>query len=65
MNRPDWTVASLLARVEQLEAALRPFADSAAHVAHRPLNVRLWSTYGGDVTVGDLQRARAALYGED
>ena len=55
------SVSSLLARVAVLEAALRPFAEMAPIYALRPDSVRLLSAATGDITVGDLRRARAAL----
>ena len=59
------TVANLLARVAELESALRPFAAIAPTFANRRPEVRLLSAAGGDVTVANLLRARVALMGSE
>lgn len=59
------SVATLLARIGELEAALRPFAAIAPTFANRRPEVRLLSAAGGDVTVANLQRARVVLMGSD
>lgn len=58
-------------RIAQLEAALRPFAESAKGFdSYNIKNPEEWFCYGGvqgsgettgAITVGDLRRARAAL----
>jgi hypothetical protein len=55
------SMASLLAYVADLEAALRPFAVLAQMYERRPDDVRLVSTAVGDITVGHLRRARRAV----
>lgn len=62
-------------RIEQLEAALRPFAVAAnGFDAQRIKNPEEWFAYSGvtsnagsvgAITVGDLRRARAALGASD
>ena len=57
----EHSLASLLQRVADLEAALRPFARLAEIYAPRRDDVRLVSTVVGDITVGDIRRARRVV----
>ena len=61
-------IASLRARIEELERALDPFAKEAAHWEtfneDEPL-VEGFEEYDGNITVGDLRRARTAHKGGD
>lgn len=67
----DIEVESLKARVKELGAALRPFAESAKGFdSYNIKNPEEWFCYGGvqgsgettgAITVGDLRRARAIL----
>ena len=54
----EHSMASLLERVAQLEAALRPFAKIAEMHLHRRDDARIVSTAIGDITVADVRRAR-------
>lgn len=57
----EHSIATLLARVHELEAALRPFAAMAEVYRNRPGEVRLLSCATGEVTVRDFARARTAM----
>lgn len=61
----DWSVASLLARVATLEAAVKPFAAFAAGFEARTPGHCVASHALGLITVADLRRARAALEIDD
>jgi hypothetical protein len=61
-------VEALTAENARLRGALKPFADEAGHwdfyTADEPL-VEGFATYEGNITVGDLRDARAALTGKE
>jgi len=57
----EHSVASLLARIAELEAALRPFALLAQIYERRPDDLRLVSTVIGDITVGHVRHARRTV----
>ena len=62
----DWTVTSLLKRCDDLERALRPFAEAAPAFSVRTDETRLISTALADVTVGHLRTAQRVIEaGED
>lgn len=54
----EHSCASLLQRIADLEAALRPFAVLAGIYGRLPDDRRLLSTAIGDLTVADIKRAR-------
>jgi hypothetical protein len=57
----EHSIATLLARVDELERALRPFALLFAMYGRLPDDRRLLSTAIGDITAGDIKRARRAV----
>lgn len=59
------SVAALRARVAALEAALAPFAQAAEVWINCPDYERVTHYRRGDITVGDLRRARRVLAGEE
>ena len=61
----DWTVAALLARVDALEAAVKPFSDFAAGFQSRTPSHCIASNALGLLTVADLRRARSAMEAGD
>jgi hypothetical protein len=66
-DQPDRavTINEALARIEALEAALRPFAEYGAQLPERYQHefetVLLEATPGPNITVGDVRRAAALL----
>lgn len=63
MTAREWSLASLLERVTELESALKPFALVAPAFAGRAPGARIISTAIADVTIGDLQEAARCMHG--
>ena len=61
----EWTVTSLLKRVDDLEHALKPMAELARAFEVRTSETRVVSTALADLTVGHLRKARAVLEAGD
>lgn len=61
MPRTEFTVASLLLRVAELEDAIAPFARVAGWFEHQRPRHPIITTGIGDVTVDELLAARAVL----
>ena len=56
----EHSMATLLARVAELERALRPFAKIGKQYIYARDDRVLLSVAGGNITIGDAKRAHAA-----